>query len=112
MIKLKELLNGGDLNEVKYHLKYLDKYLKSKEKALKEYKKYYEMISKNPKNIDVGMAERLLEKHRDLVVMSFTKQTHFTIENLIRDVKELESDQFKKFDEKHQRDEDCKTKKG
>ena len=92
MIKLKELLNEGDLNEVKYHLKYLDKYLKSKEKALKEYKKYYEMISKNPKNIDVGMAERLLEKHRDLVVMSFTKQTHFTIENLIDELKEIEND--------------------
>ena len=92
MIKLKNLLNEGDLKEVKYHLKYLDKYLKSKEKALKEYKKYYEMISKNPKNIDVGMAERLLEKHRDLVVMSFTKQTHFTIENLIDELKELEND--------------------
>ena len=92
MIKLKELLNEGDLKEVKYHLKYLDKYLKSKEKALKEYKKYYEMISKNPKNIDVGMAERLLEKHRDLVVMAFTKQTHFTIENLIDELKELEND--------------------
>ena len=36
------------LKEVKYYLKYLDKYLKTKEKALKEYKKYYEMISKNP----------------------------------------------------------------
>ena len=92
MIKLKNLLNEGDLKEVKYHLKYLDKYLKSKEKALKEYKKYYEMISKNPKNIDVGMAERLLEKHRDLVVMAFTKQTHFTIENLIDELKELEND--------------------
>ena len=92
MIKLKELLNEGDLNEVKYHLKYLDKYLKSKEKALKEYKKYYEMISKNPKNMTVDMGERLLEKHRDLVVMSFTKQTHFTIENLIDELKELEND--------------------
>ena len=92
MIKLKELLNEGDLNEVKYHLKYLDKYLKSKEKALKEYKKYYEMISKNPKNMTVDMGERLLERHRDLVVMSFTKQTHFTIENLIDELKELEND--------------------
>ena len=92
MIKLKELLNEGDLKEVKYHLKYLDKYLKSKEKALKEYKKYYEMISKNPKNMTVDMGERLLEKHRDLVVMSFTKQTHFTIENLIDELKELEND--------------------
>ena len=97
MVKLKELLNEGDLKEVKYHLKYLDKYLKSKEKALKEYKKYYEMISKNPKNIDVGMAERLLEKHRDLVVMSFTKQTHFTIENLFDELKELENDLVKRF---------------
>ena len=92
MIKLKNLLNEGDLKEVKYHLKYLDKYLKSKEKALKEYKKYYEMISKNPKNMTVDMGERLLEKHRDLVVMSFTKQTHFTIENLIDELKELEND--------------------
>ena len=92
MVKLKNLLNEGDLKEVKYHLKYLDKYLKSKEKALKEYKKYYEMISKNPKNMTVDMGERLLEKHRDLVVMSFTKQTHFTIENLIDELKELEND--------------------
>ena len=91
MIKLKNLLNEGDLKEVKYHLKYLDKYLKSKEKALKEYKKYYEMISKNPKNMTVDMGERLLERHRDLVVMSFTKQTHFTIENLIDELKELEN---------------------
>ena len=92
MIKLKELLNEGDLKEVKYHLKYLDKYLKSKEKALKEYKKYYEMIRRKPENMDVGMAKRLLDKHRDLVVMSFTKQTHFTIENLIDELKELEND--------------------
>ena len=92
MVKLKNLLNEGDLKEVKYHLKYLDKYLKSKEKALKEYKKYYEMISKNPKNMTVDMGERLLEKHRDLVVMSFTKQTHFTIENLIDELKEIEND--------------------
>ena len=91
MVKLKDLLNEGDLKEVKYYLKYLDKYLKSKEKALKEYKKYYEMISKNPKNIDVGMAERLLEKHRDIVTLSFNKQTHFTIENLIDELKELEN---------------------
>ena len=92
MVKLKELLNEGDLKEVKYHLKYFDKYLKSKEKALKEYKKYYEMISKNPKNMTVDMGERLLERHRDLVVMSFTKQTHFTIENLIDELKEIEND--------------------
>ena len=92
MVKLKNLLNEGDLKEVKYHLKYLDKYLKSKEKALKEYKKYYEMISKNPKNMTVDMGERLLERHRDLVVMSFTKQTHFTIENLIDELKEIEND--------------------
>ena len=92
MIKLKKLLTEGDLNEVKYYLKYLDKYLKSKEKALKEYKKYYEMISKNPKNMTGDMGERLLEKHRDLVVMSFTKQTHFTIENLIDELKEIEND--------------------
>ena len=92
MIKLKNLLNEGDLKEVKSQLKHLDEYLKSKEKALKEYKKYYEMISKNPKNMTVDMGERLLERHRDLVVMSFTKQTHFTIENLIDELKELEND--------------------
>ena len=40
----------------------------------------------------VDMGERLLERHRDLVVMSFTKQTHFTIENLIDELKELEND--------------------
>ena len=89
MIKLKKLLNENDLKGVKSQLKHLDEYLKSKEKALKEYKKYYEMISKNPKNMTVDMGERLLERHRDLVVMSFTKQTHFTIENLIDELKEL-----------------------
>ena len=47
------------------------------------------MIRRKPENMDVGMAKRLLDKHRDLVVMSFTKQTHFTIENLIDELKEL-----------------------
>ena len=92
MVKLKELLNEGDLKEVKSHLKHLDEYLKSKEKALKEFKKYYEMIRRKPENMDVRMAKRLLDKHRDLVVMSFTKQTHFTIENLIDELKEIEND--------------------
>ena len=92
MVKLKELLNEGDLKEVKSHLKRLDEYLKSKEQALKKYKKWYELIRRKPENMDVGMAKRLLDKHRDLVVMSFTKQTHFTIENLIDELKELEND--------------------
>ena len=51
----------------------------------------YEKWLENPKNIDVGMAERLLEKHRDIVTLSFNKQTHFTIENLIDELKELEN---------------------
>ena len=89
MIKLKKLLNENDLKGVKSQLKHLDEYLKSKEKALKKYKKWYELIRRKPENLDVGMAKRLLEKHRDLVVMSFTKQTHFTIENLIDELKEL-----------------------
>ena len=54
---------------------------------------YYSFLGHpNPKNIDVGMAERLLEKHRDIVTLSFNKQTHFTIENLLEEVKELEND--------------------
>ena len=92
MMKLKELLNEGDLKEVKSQIKHLDEYLKSKEKALKEYKKYYEMIRRKPENMDVGMAKRLLEKHRDLVTLSFNKQTHFTIENLIDELKKIEND--------------------
>ena len=92
MIKLKQLLNEGDLKEVKSQLKHLDEYLKSKEKALKEYKKYYEMIRRKPENLDVSRVESLLEKHRDLVTLSFNKQTHFTIENLLEEVKKLEND--------------------
>tara|TARA_B100001094_G_scaffold74060_1_gene70420 strand:+ start:180 stop:464 length:285 start_codon:yes stop_codon:yes gene_type:complete len=94
MIKLKKLLNEkkGDLKEVKSQLKHLDEYLKSKEEALKKYKKWYELIRRKPENIDVSEVESLLEKHRDLVVMSFNKQTHFTIENLLKEVKKLEND--------------------
>ena len=48
MIKLKELLNEGDLKEVKYQIKHLNEYLKSHEEALKKYKKWLSMIlSKN-----------------------------------------------------------------
>ena len=92
MIKLKKLLNENDLKGVKSQLKHLDEYLKSKEQALKKYKKWYELIRRKPENLDVSRVESLLEKHRDLVVMSFTKQTHFTIENLIDELKELEND--------------------
>ena len=92
MIKLKKLLNENDLKEVKSQLKHLDEYLKSKEKALKKYKKWYELIRRKPENLDVSRVESLLEKHRDLVTLSFNKQTHFTIENLLEEVKKLEND--------------------
>jgi len=94
MIKLKELLNEnkGDLKEIKSQLKHLDKYLKSKEEALEKYKKWYELIRRKPENIDVSEVESLMEKHKDLVVYSFNKQTHFTIENLLKEVKKLEND--------------------
>ena len=94
MIKLKELLNEnkGDLKEVKSQLKHLDEYLKSKEEALKKYKKWYELIRRKPENMDVGRVESLMEKHKDLVLLSFNKQTHFTIENLLKEVKKVRDD--------------------
>ena len=49
MIKLKELLNEGDLKEVKYQIKHLNEYLKSHEEALKKYKKWFKLISKKPR---------------------------------------------------------------
>ena len=94
MIKLKKLLNEnkGDLKEVKSQLKHLDEYLKSKEEALKKYKKWYELIRRKPENMDVGRVESLMEKHKDLVLLSFNQQTHFTIEYLLKEVKKLEND--------------------
>ena len=53
MIKLKELLNEGDLKEVKYQIKHLNEYLKSHEEALKKYKKWFKLMSKKPQNISV-----------------------------------------------------------
>ena len=94
MVKLKKLLNEnkGDLKGIKSQLKYLDKYLKSKEEALEKYKKWYELIRRKPENMDVGRVESLMEKHKDLVVYSFNKQTHFTIEKLMEEVKKVRDD--------------------
>ena len=92
MVKLKELLNEGDLKEVKYQIKHLNEYLKSHEEALKKYKKWFKLISKKPKNISVRDAESLMEKHKDLLSSQFNKETYFMIENLIEEVKELEND--------------------
>ena len=94
MVKLKELLNEnkGDLKGIKSQLKHLDKYLKSKEEAFEKYKKWYELIRRKPENMDVGRVESLMEKHKDLVVYSFNKQTHFTIEKLMEEVKKVRDD--------------------
>ena len=94
MVKLKKLLNEkkGDLKGIKSQLKHLDKYLKSKEEALEKYKKWYELIRRKPENMDVGRVESLMEKHKDLVVYSFNKQTHFTIEKLMEEVKKVRDD--------------------
>ena len=92
MIKLKELLNEGDLREVKYQIKDLNEYLKSYEEGLKKYKKWFKLMSKKPQNISVRDDESLMDKHKDLVSSQFNRQTYFTIENLIEEVKELEND--------------------
>ena len=49
-------------------------------------------MSKKPQNISVRDAESLMDKHKDLVSSQFNRQTYFTIENLIEEVKELEND--------------------
>ena len=51
MIKLKELLNEGDLKEVKYQIKHLNEYLKSHEEALKKYKKWLSVNLETVKSI-------------------------------------------------------------
>ena len=60
--------------------------------GLKKYKKWFKLMSKKPQNISVRDAESLMDKHKDLVSSQFNRQTYFTIENLIEEVKELEND--------------------
>ena len=99
MVKLKKLLNEnkGDLTEVKEQIKYLKKYLDSYEEGFKSYEKYFNLVTRNAgkgklENMTVNDAKGLLKKHKELVVSQFNRQTYFTIENLIKEVKKLEND--------------------
>lgn len=96
MIKLKELLNEnkGDLTEVKEQVNHLKEYLDSYEEGFKSYEKYFNLVTRNAgkgklENMTVNDAKGLLKKHKELVVSQFNRQTYFTIENLIKELKEL-----------------------
>ena len=99
MIKLKKLLNEnkGDLTEVKEQVKYLEEYLKSYEEGFKKYKKGFNLLTRNAgkgklENMTVRDAESLLKKHKELVVSQFNRQTYFTIEELIKELKKVRDD--------------------
>jgi len=99
MIKLKKLLNEnkGDLTEVKEQVKHLEEYLKSYEEGFKKYKKGFNLLTRNAgkgklENMTVRDAESLLKKHKELVVSQFNRQTYFTIEELIKELKKVRDD--------------------
>tara|TARA_B100000900_G_C20154481_1_gene543264 strand:- start:11 stop:310 length:300 start_codon:yes stop_codon:yes gene_type:complete len=99
MVKLKKLLNEnkGDLTEVKEQIKYLKKYLDSYEEGFKSYEKYFNLVTRNAgkgklENMTVNDAKGLLKKHKELVVSQFNRQTYFTIENLIKELKKVRDD--------------------
>ena len=99
MVKLKELLNEdkGDLTEVKEQVKHLEEYLKSYEEGFKSYEKYFNLVTRNAgkgklENMTVKDAKSLLKKHKELVVSQFNRQTYFTIENLIKELKKVRDD--------------------
>tara|TARA_R100000664_G_C2716771_1_gene111589 strand:+ start:528 stop:827 length:300 start_codon:yes stop_codon:yes gene_type:complete len=99
MIKLKKLLNEnkGDLTEVKEQVKRLEEYLKSYEEGFKKYKKGFNLLTRNAgkgklENMTVRDAESLLKKHKELVVSQFNRQTYFTIEELIKELKKVRDD--------------------
>ena len=99
MIKLKKLLNEnkGDLTEVKEQVKRLEEYLKSYEEGFKKYEKGFNLLTRNAgkgklENMTVRDAESLLKKHKELVVSQFNRQTYFTIEELIKELKKVRDD--------------------
>ena len=99
MIKLKKILNEnkGDLTEVKEQVKHLKEYLKSYEEGFKKYEKGFNLLTRNAgkgklENMTVRDAESLLKKHKELVVSQFNRQTYFTIEELIKELKKVRDD--------------------
>ena len=99
MVKLKELLNEnkGDLKEVKKLVDHLQGLVKHYEEGFKRYEKGFNLLTRNAgkgklENMTVRDAESLLKKHKELVVSQFNRQTYFTIEQLIKELKKVRGD--------------------
>ena len=103
MVKLKELLNedhphaGAIKQNIKIDVKRLKEYLDTYEEGFKEYEKYFNLVTRNAgkgklENMTVNDAKGLLKKHKELVVSQFNRQTYFTIENLIKELKKVRDD--------------------
>ena len=101
MVKLKELLNedhphaGAIKQNIKIDVKRLKEYLDTYEEGFKEYEKYFNLVTRNAgkgklENMTANDAKSLLKKHKELVVSQFNRQTYFTIEKVIKNLKQLE----------------------
>ena len=99
MVKLKELLNEnkGDLKEVKKLVDHLQGLVKHYEEGFKRYEKGFNLLTRNAgkgplKNMTVKDAKSLLKKHKSLTASQFNRQTEFTIEELIKELKKVRDD--------------------
>ena len=99
MVKLKELLNEnkGDLKEVKKLVDHLQGLVKHYGEGFKRFEKGFNLLTRNAgkgklENMTVRDAESLLKKHKELVVSQFNRQTYFTIEELIKELKKVRDD--------------------
>ena len=94
MIKLKKILNEnkGDLKEVKKLVDHLQGLAKHYGEGFKKYEKWLKLYTKKLENLRVKDAKSLMEKHKELVVSQFNRQTYFTIEELIKELKKVRDD--------------------
>ena len=99
MVKLKELLNEnkGDLKEVKKLVDHLQGLVKHYEEGFKRYEKGFNLLTRNAgkgklENMTVKDAKSLLKKHKSLTASQFNRQTEFTIEELIKELKKVRDD--------------------
>ena len=99
MVKLKELLNEnkGDLKEVKKLVDHLQGLVKHYEEGFKRYEKGFNLLTRNAgkgplKNMTIKDAKSLLKKHKSLTASQFNRQTEFTIEELIKELKKVRDD--------------------
>ena len=99
MVKLKELLNEnkGDLKEVKKLVDHLQGLVKHYEEGFKRYEKGFNLLTRNAgkgplKNMTVKDGKSLLKKHKSLTASQFNRQTEFTIEELIKELKKVRDD--------------------